>query len=116
MTITTVTRTICSKHNFRATVGSNVAYALDEYECPTCVAEQDAAHELSFQPCCSAANTTCCGHDGEEPTTWSADEKLHWSMAFPSRSDYRYNTPGKFDSLTGLIVDSSNYCDGHVPF
>lgn len=61
----TVTRVICKRHGFSATVGRNVQFALDYYECPTCVQEQDAEYEESQRPCCSAANTTCCGHDDD---------------------------------------------------
>jgi len=38
---TMVSRTICAQHNFVASVGRNVQFALDYYECPTCVAIAD---------------------------------------------------------------------------
>ncbi len=83
------TRTICRKHNFAATVGSNVQFALDYYECPTCVREQDRAYAASQRPCCSRMNIDCCGHD--EDNYDSEDQ--------PSFS---------------LTITSANYCDHRV--
>jgi hypothetical protein len=59
-------RTICERHGFRVFVGKDVQFALDYYECPGCVAEQDDGR--TWQPCCSHANTDCCGHDEEMDT------------------------------------------------
>lgn len=66
---TMVTRTICTRHDFHAFVGSAVQFALDYYECPSCVREQDADYERRQWPCCSRANIDCCGHD-DEPQPW----------------------------------------------
>lgn len=55
--------TVCKAHNFKVLTGPGSL--LSEYECPTCVTEQDAEYAASMQPCCSAMNTTCCGHDDE---------------------------------------------------
>jgi hypothetical protein len=46
---TMVSRTICAQHNFVATVGRNVQFALDEYECPTCVAIADREYQRARQ-------------------------------------------------------------------
>lgn len=58
-----VTRVICQRHGFSATVGRGVQFALDYYECPECVREQDEEYAASFRPCCSRANVDCVGHD-----------------------------------------------------
>ena len=55
--------TICKKHKTTVLVGPGSL--LSEYECVTCIAEYDAANR--WVPCCSAMNTTCCGHDDWEP-------------------------------------------------
>lgn len=119
MTTTTIIgdyafRTICERHQFRPFVGKSVQYALDEYECPACVAEYDGRRG---GPCCSEAATTCCGHeyDGED-----AEPELvpgAYSLLFPSTVNYRFNHSGKMDALTGLTIDSPDYCNGQsVPF
>jgi hypothetical protein len=53
---------ICAKHQATALVGPGTP--LGELECVTCIAEQDEANR--WRPCCSAYNTTCCGHDDDE--------------------------------------------------
>ena len=108
-------RMICTKHNFQASVGSAVQYTLDYYECPACVAEVDAEYELSNRPCCPQMNTTCCGHDDDQEPAMTPAEQLQWSLAFPSRTGYWFNTAPRFDALTGLVIDSPNHCDGDYP-
>jgi hypothetical protein len=64
---TMIFRTICERHSFRPFVGSEVVFALDYYECPDCVREEDGAR---WHPCCSRVNIDCCGHD-DGPTAWT---------------------------------------------
>lgn len=114
-----VTRVICATHNFRATVGIDVSFALDYYEFPACVEIEDIEYLESRRPCCSAMNTTCCGHDDYDEyqaEPYDADSTLYYGLAFPSRVGYRFNGNGAMDSLTGLIIDSANYCEGQLPF
>lgn len=58
--------TVCESHNVTVPVGPGSL--LSEYECPACVAISD--DENLWRPCCSAYNTTCCGHDeyADEPS------------------------------------------------
>lgn len=53
---------ICKKHRVTALVGPGTL--LSELECVTCIAEQDEANR--WAPCCSAMNTTCCGHGDDQ--------------------------------------------------
>jgi hypothetical protein len=57
--------TICKRHGTTALVGRDSL--ISELECVVCIAEQD---ERRWTPCCSAYNTTCCGHDdyADEPS------------------------------------------------
>ncbi len=57
--------TICQRHNVTVLVGPGSL--LSEYECPACIAEQDEANR--WRPCCPQMNTTCCGHDDQDPYT-----------------------------------------------
>jgi hypothetical protein len=50
---------ICPTHNTTALVGPGTL--ISELECVVCIEEQDEAN--AWRPCCSRANTTCCGHD-----------------------------------------------------
>lgn len=54
---------ICKRHKRTAIIGRDTL--VSELECIDCVDEQDAATE--FRPCCPHMNTTCCGHDDDEP-------------------------------------------------
>ena len=55
--------TICQTHKTTALVGPGSL--LSELECVVCIAEYDESNR--WAPCCSAYNTTCCGHDDWEP-------------------------------------------------
>ena len=88
-----VSRVICKAHNFKATVGSAVQFALDYYECPQCVALEDAEYAAASQPCCSRMNIDCCGHDEDD------DSQVSVEVAMPGIGIYQ-----------ALIIESSNYC------
>lgn len=62
--------TICRKHRTTALVGPGTL--LSELECVACIAEQDAEqHEANrWRPCCPQMNTTCCGHDDQDPSVF----------------------------------------------
>jgi hypothetical protein len=68
MASTYVSRVVCEPHNFVAVVGRAVRFALDYYECPQCIREQDEAYERARRPCCSRMNIDCVGHD--EQRAW----------------------------------------------
>lgn len=81
---------------------------------PDLLAEYDNRYQ---GPCCSAVNTTCCGHDEYHGDDAPAEIVAGgFSLLFPSTVDYRYNYGDKMDALTGLIIDSPNYCGGRLPF
>lgn len=61
--------TICRKHKTTVLVGPGSL--LSEYECVVCIAEQDEANR--WRPCCPQMNTTCCGHDDQEPYVFYAE-------------------------------------------
>jgi len=63
--------TICQKHRTAVLVGPGTL--LSELECVTCIAEQDEANR--FRPCCPQMNTTCCGHDDQEPYVFLVEFK-----------------------------------------
>jgi len=107
---TYTSRVICQRHNFTATVGAAVAFALDYYECPACVAIQDADYEARRRPCCSRYNIDCCGHNYDEPQpedTSTPDEKLLAELMAPARNGYVH--------IRGIRIESPNWCEFPPP-
>lgn len=101
-------RLVCATHDFW---GPTYYASGDVPECMACIDEYDRR----ATPCCSAINTTCCGHDDqydEEPEL-SADELLAYQLMRPVLFNHDY-------WAVGLVLTSPNFCEfktwDDVPF
>jgi len=99
---TMVSRTICTRHNFVATVGRNVQFALDEYECPTCVAIADDEY----------------ARERQQREDWAelAAKRGHPSICLcnacsPEEAEYARWQESEEANRFSIEIVSSNYCD-----
>ena len=113
-----VFRLICAIHNFRPFVGKNVAFALDEYECPECVGLADAAAAAEreriqfawwvgvdpFKP--NGHHPDCCCH-GCDPD----DEPYGWPGAYITSANFCDHQAGRV-----CMTDCGHYECNNPPF